>query len=99
MYNMSLVAYDKEADKHAALNAALAELKLHSSKPTAPLTCPAAILKSQEIVAMQTATCDIMGSHHFRRLRLTVPGHFRCCSGCGRQLAAVGRDGRASNDS
>jgi hypothetical protein len=50
MHNMSLVAYEKEADKLAALNAALAELKLHCSKPTAPLTCPAAILKTQEIV-------------------------------------------------
>jgi hypothetical protein len=58
-YNMSLVAYEKEADKLAALNAALAELKLNCSIPTAPVTCPAAILKAQEIIAMQTATCEV----------------------------------------
>ena len=52
--NMSLVAYEKEADKLAALNAALAELKLNCSKPTAPLTCPAATLtEAQEIIALQ----------------------------------------------
>ena len=59
MHNMSLVAYEKEADKLAALNAALAELKLNCSIPTAPVTCPAAILKAQEMIAMQTATCEV----------------------------------------